>query len=608
MKNKFSFFVFIVISLVIIILVIKFPQRIFDYDNFGFYMHLPNVFIYHDVTLRDLSGINSINEKYHLTPALYQLEPLHNGNIVNRFMIGLAVLMAPFFFIGHLLALISSFPADGYSEPYVWAILVAGIFYTMLGFFMMRKILLNFFDDHSTALTLAIFFFGTNIFMFSSLGNPVPHVYILTIYTFLIYYTMQWHKAPKIRYAVIIGLSAGLIIISRPSEVICLIIPLFWGIYNKNSLIEKLDLLVENWNHLIVVVIFMFIAGLPQMIYWQWVVERPVFFPYNDPQSGLNLFAPRFAWVLFSFRKGWLVYSPLMVLSLVGFIFLLKKQKKLFLPLVIFFIINLYLIASFSSLVSYGYRAFIQSYAALILPFGYVVDYLYKQKQWIRIAVSIVLLGFFYINIFQGWQLRIGVIDGSRMTDSYYWKTFLKLNVKPEDRDLLLVNRFFEGPEKIENELKYNKKILFDQPFEQKINGLEKYYDSAYSSSGKFSIRMDSTFIYSPGLAVPYKQITSEYYAWIRASVKVYPVFPPEECLTNLVVVFEYKKKKYKYQDQGITGDNIKLVPGQWNTITMDYLTPEVRSVDDILKVFVWFRGKKPIYIDDLRVEAFTLD
>jgi len=571
-------------------------------------MHLPNIFIYHDVTLRDLSLIRHINEQYQLTPSLYQLELLENGNTVNRFMIGIAILMAPFFFTGHLIALIFDFPANGYSGPYLWAILITGIFYAILAFFMIRKILLNFFNDKITALTLAVFFFGTNIFMFTSLGNPIPHVYILTIYTFLIYFTILWHKTPKIKYAAVIGFTAGLIIISRPSEIICLIIPMLWGIYDKKSIGEKMKLLINNWKHLVVVVLFMFIAGLPQITYWLWVVHQPVYFPYNDPQSGLNLLAPRFIWVLFSYRKGWLVYSPLMVLSLLGLIILYKKQRQIFYSILIYGVVNLYLIASFSSLVSYGFRAFVQSYAVLILPFGYTLEYLYKQKLWIRITLAVVLFGFFYVNIFQAWQLRMGIIDGSRTTCAYYWKVFLKRNIDLNDLNLLLVNRFFNGDEQLNDESKYNKRILYDQTFETRLIGLEKYYDSTHCSSGKFSLRMDSSFIYSPGLVMPYNQITSDYYAWIRASVKVFPIYPLEECRTELVIAFEYKRKKYKYRAMGITNKKINVIPNQWNTIKIDYLTPEVRSVNDTLRVFAWYRGKKPIYIDDLRVEAFTLD
>jgi hypothetical protein len=45
--------------------------------------------------------------------------------------------------------------------------------------------------------------------------------------------------------------------------------------------------------------------------------------------------------------------------------------------------------------------------------------------------------------------------------------------------------------------------------------------------------------------------------------------------------------------------------PGQWNRITMDYITPEVRAGRDNLSVYAWYQGKEPVYVDDLQVEVF---
>ena len=35
------------------------------------------------------------------------------------------------------------------------------------------------------------------------------------------------------------------------------------------------------------------------------------------------------------------------------------------------------------------------------------------------------------------------------------------------------------------------------------------------------------------------------------------------------------------------------------------YLTPEVRSEEDNLKIYLWHRGKQKIMIDDLRIHVY---
>ena len=609
MKNKLSVISLIVISATIIIAVFKYPQsNIFAYDNFGFYMHLPNTFIYHDITLKDFSLIEQINNKYNLTPTFYQLDRLKNGNTIDRFFMGISILILPFFFIGHIIALIFGYNIDGYSEPYQWAIIFSGIFYAITGFFFLRKITLKFLNDLSTSVTLLIFFYGTNIFFFTALGNPFPHVYLFTLYALLIYYTILWHENHKIKNACILGLVLGLLIVSRPSEIISIFIPLLWGIKDKKSLVEKWELLKNKKKQLFYVFLFTFIAGLPQIIYWLIVAHKPVYFPYTDPQSGLNFLKPRFAWVLFSYRKGWFVYSPLMLLAISGLILLYKKQKRIFFSVFVYLFLNLYLIACFSSLISYGYRAFIQSYAILIIPFGFCIDFLINHKRLIKGIAAIILIGFFIINIFQAWQIKMGILHGSRTTRDYYRAVFMKKRINPEHYDLLLIERSYDGVDVFKNEKKYNKHTLLNLSFDNPEKGKEKHYDTNYVCTGSYSLRMDSSFIYSPGLQIKYKDITNKYYAWIRATVNAYPLSPLEQSEALLVVTFTHNGKNYKYRTASILNKKYNVELNKWNKISIDYLTPEVRSKNDKLTVYIWYRGKKDIYIDDLVVESFTFD
>jgi len=50
---------------------------------------------------------------------------------------------------------------------------------------------------------------------------------------------------------------------------------------------------------------------------------------------------------------------------------------------------------------------------------------------------------------------------------------------------------------------------------------------------------------------------------------------------------------------------NGEIKPGKWNKIKLDYLTPEVRSKNDELKIHIWNKGKKTFYIDDINIELF---
>jgi hypothetical protein len=111
--------------------------------------------------------------------------------------------------------------------------------------------------------------------------------------------------------------------------------------------------------------------------------------------------------------------------------------------------------------------------------------------------------------------------------------------------------------------------------------------------------------VYSPAIEVPYHEITKSYYAWIRASVWILKTGDPTENESLLVIHFNYKEQPYKYRTVSFKNRDLPFQAGQWNRLTIDYMTPEVRTIDDLLKVYVWYRGQGDLYIDDLKVEVF---
>ena len=73
---------------------------------------------------------------------------------------------------------------------------------------------------------------------------------------------------------------------------------------------------------------------------------KPIYDTYKNPGVGLDLAEPHFLNVLFSFRKEWFIYTPLMMLIIPGFFIFYKRQKENFLAFFGCFIISFYIIAS----------------------------------------------------------------------------------------------------------------------------------------------------------------------------------------------------------------------------------------------------------------------
>jgi hypothetical protein len=169
----------------------------------------------------------------------------------------------------------------------------------------------------------------------------------------------------------------------------------------------------------------------------------------------------------------------------------------------------------------------------------------------------------------------------------------------PENADrLLLINRWLINKEEFAGENNYSKKRLKILDFENCQVG-----DSTYAFSGQYSFKLDSTKIYSPEIKAPYYELTSKDHAWIRISAYVYPVTDVSNNPISLVAHFVYHRRAYHYYS--LDSEKLSLKAGEWNKISFDYLTPEVRKKKDLLKVFFWLRGKQPIYVDDIQVTIY---
>lgn len=71
---------------------------------------------------------------------------------------------------------------------------------------------------------------------------------------------------------------------------------------------------------------------MPQMLYWHYKTGMYIYDSYKNPGVGLDYLSPHIINVLFSYRKGWLLYTPVMIFSLIGFYFLYKKIGRFFMP------------------------------------------------------------------------------------------------------------------------------------------------------------------------------------------------------------------------------------------------------------------------------------
>lgn len=166
------------------------PLKITTWDAFGYYLYLPSIFIYKDV--KKLEWLDEIDKKYYLTGGyLYQAQKHPNGNYFIKYLGGVALLQSPFFFVAHQIAKHSKWEADGFSAPYQWCLGIGVILYCILAIFLLRSVLLRFYNDWITTITILLLLLATNAVQYICYDNAMCHAYIFPLYVVVLYTTIR---------------------------------------------------------------------------------------------------------------------------------------------------------------------------------------------------------------------------------------------------------------------------------------------------------------------------------------------------------------------------------------------------------------------------------
>lgn len=123
--------------------------------------------------------------------------------------------------------------------------------------------------------------------------------------------------------------------------------------------------------------------------------------------------------------------------------------------------------------------------------------------------------------------------------------------------------------------------------------------------SGRQSFRMGGDMVYSPGLDLKCSEIPvpGSFYR-VKACVKVLSPVPFDQNTSYLVISLEGKKGSYAYKALDLS--KCGFMKGIWNEASFSADLPDIRSGDDVLKVYIWHQGDEELSIDDLTIDILA--
>ncbi len=396
-------------------------------DAEGYYAYLPALFIYQDL---DYSFTKEIETKHYVPGRAKSFVKEVDGQKVNKTFPGVALLYLPFFLMAHALAILFGLEADGYSFIYQLYFDMAYWFYFLLGMIFSLKILLKLnFNKTIANWSVAIVVLGTNIVFYTLYDLSVTHIHNLFLISAALYFLLCFKENKNYKnviLALIFLLIAG---ITRPTNIIALV--LIVVMIPDFQFYKALWLEFRKFKNILQTLIISFsILAIPLLL---WKAQTGHWIVYSYGEEGFNFGRPEFLNFIISYTKGWITYSPIVLLILIpGFILLFKQNKLQFGLGIIFYLIAIYLFSSWWCWyygAGMGQRVMIDFSILLMFLLGLTLKHFWDKKllKLVYLGLTVCFIG---LNFVQAYQIKNGIITFGSATEAEYWDNFLSLKKK----------------------------------------------------------------------------------------------------------------------------------------------------------------------------------
>ncbi|MDY0102389.1 MAG: hypothetical protein RBS07_05585 [Lentimicrobium sp.] len=400
-------------------------KNILESDAKGYYAYLPAIFIYNDLNFSFFDEIEK--EKYYNENIFYDYRAFVDGSYISKYYMGTALVQLPFFLIAHGLSIATNNDPDGYSKFYIILVNIAALFWLLAGLIFINRSLKSFqISDKIRAITLLTAVFGTNLFYYSISEPGMSHVYSFAFISMFFYYTRQYYQTLRSVNMLTLSVLLGLIVLIRPvNGLIVFIFPFAAG--SKAIFYQGIQRLFKPMKFLIAgTFIFLGVISL-QLFYYKSATGS--FFIYSYLGEGFNFMKPHFFEILFSFRKGLFLYTPIYLLSFLGCIYLWKNNRFMFWSWLAFFFLITYVFSSWSNWWyggSFSSRVYVEYIPLFMVLLAFALQYA-KNKIQQRSLVTLILM-LIVVCQTQTFQYRYNQIHWSDMNRAKYFEVFMRVD------------------------------------------------------------------------------------------------------------------------------------------------------------------------------------
>ncbi len=584
---------FILLVYVLIFLGFKAPEknwdRVINSDGKGYYAYLPAIFIYHDLQFRFVEQYEA--QYYPANRSVFKEFRNDSGTgKVNKYFPGMAILWLPFFLFGHLLAWLEVFPMDGYSLPYQYSIALSALIFLWLGARWLQKLLKQFGSgDRMAAFITVVIALGTNLIFFTVVEPSMSHVYSFALITGFAYTSFRLFHQYQPKWFIRSLLLITLIFLIRPTNlVVVLLIPFIAG--DRETFSAVFRKVISDRGTLVRGLIQASVLLAVPVVLWYLQTGKPFVYTYGDEK--LNLLHPHFFNILFSFNRGWFIYTPVALVSIIGLAGIYRQSRYRFYWLAGFLLLFIYIASSwwvwyYAS--KCGQRVFIDIYVVVALLLLFLYNYLHTVGRKRLFSAILVLL--VSLNLVQFYQHAKWIFPPYPITFDIYKSSFLSFTQKA---------RAFIPAESIAGMVTRSTDMETDKAGHWMNPGTRN--DTIFHK-GHWSSKTDKRNPYSMGLEDTLSHLYNTNNRMIL--VKAWVLAPREATEATLVVDYQSNGKSLSYNQFILE----KFVPSdEWTPVEVAFYVPLGLPPNGAVKVY--FFNPSPLYtfyVDDLTIDFISL-
>lgn len=559
-------------------------KQIHRSDVKGYYGYLLATFIRHDL------GEESYVVEY--------IQETPNGTL-NKYFAGTSLMMLPWFCAGHILAEIVGETQNGLSWPYLIMVNIGALIYAFLALLYFRKLLILLgLKDNTIGFIVLGLLFSTLLLQYSCIQPGWTHIYSFFCATLLYYCAWRFSESLGSRYLCSGAVLFALILLIRPvNGTLLLGIPVLLG--SKTGLF--VSNLISHKHKLLISLVLAAAIGLIQPLLWYAQTGNLIEWSYRG--EGFHWGKPEVLNVLFSFRRGLFIYTPVLFLFLLAIPKLLHTDRTRAIWALIYFAVNTYIISAWwiwDYGGGFGQRPYIEHYPILFITIALAIS---KLKPLLRkLAFTFIALCCIFTSL-QWVQFQREIIQHEYMSWDKYKHVFMKFNAWYEFN--------LGGVEQI-------------APFHP--NGMELFYQGGtdfpkFESPWKnghiirgpegidrpFVCKLDETHEYSTTLQVHAESMPLNRALYLKVSTARYEPYPDATHGAKVVLEIKDDSGETSYYNVHRLDRMRRAKPNGWEQLDMALEIPGLKQ-GEVLSFYIWNESKKSFYIDNLYAKLYVVN